>query len=573
MAIIPTGSQLAVYPVAPNIGNPANYALNIPQALQVASAGVLYGQQLANLQNDQASRELEASRIKAAKAQNDYALAVNQDAQQRLPQVFQHLTALQQAQALNDQNSLGQAQASLGSGAATGAAQLTQAQTAQTQALADQTAFGNMNSAQRAAVGANAPAIGNALGSIGVPMFGATPAPAAAAPAVQAAAPASPSVSPAFGDITTALPGAPLAAAAVSPAVAPLANATATPAAPVPAIDGGAPAAAAADAAAPSPNAPPGSPAAVKYTAVTGLPVAGSSGNVILDSIVARAKLPITLEQNAKMQDDSRALLKQFNVPQDVRDKLMTAPGSNVYNVDNVQRYVDSIKDQQPKVTYGAIPGFNDAYDKASDIKQTQSFVNNTLPALLTQLGDPSAFSKTVEQMRDTDPNKGFFMKTLANYAAAGTPPNVAARSAVIDYLDNRYQTVFNNTDVGRRLKNSLAVSDKDSNATILQVTQALDPLLDKQYAKEKNGYPADAFKTLDDGSALNPQTPGAIAGQRQAAASNIAGSVEAAFAPPPSSASPVTSQPVTPGTIKYGANGQKYIFTTQNGVAGWLPQ
>lgn len=503
--VLPTGSQVRVMPQAPDMGSPRDWVSDPERTLSAARAGTEYAQQLLDLQNRQSNRELEAVKIKAAKAQNDLDLALTEHALTNLPAVKAHVDALLNVQAAGDQEARAQAAARAGAGALTGGAELTnatagsvQASTNLSQARVAQGAMANKTPAEIAAIAANAQAAGAAYGGAGVPvpdglfapsLATATVAPVGAAASVGAVPPvAAPST--VFDDLNTGLLG----------------KAKAAPAADL-----------APELSVPNANAVPGTPAALKYTAATGQAVPKSSGNAVIDMLVTRAKLPIELEQSAKMQDETRLALDHYVVPQDIREKLMDRPGH--YDVNKSREYMDSIKNLQPKITYGSNPGFNDAFDKASAIKQTEAFTTNVLPKLLDDLGDPSAFQKTLDGLRDNDPTKGFFKKVLANYAASSTDPKTAARSAVIDYLDNRYQTIFNDARVGRQLKNAQSASSKDSNATLMRIVKATAPLLDFEYKRATSGFPPDAFKTVEDGSAYDIMTPAALVKERAATA------------------------------------------------------
>lgn len=537
--ILTPGSQINVVPTAPDIGNPANWAAQPERNLQAANAGLAFQQTLADLQNKQANRELESVKIKAAKAQNDLDLALLEHAQENLPLIKQHVDTLLEVQARTDQEAAAQATARAGTGEILGGNELAGAKiaaknaatanvvadTAASQALAAQAATANLTPAQLIEMQANAKARGEALGAIN---YGpsSTFAPAPVAPA--AGAP----VKTVFDDLNQPLSRPPLAAvpAAASAATNPevVANAAA----------------------------PAGSPEAIKHQAITGLPVRGSSGNPVLDAVIARAEIPNDLARSAALQTSTRTLLDQYAVPQDIRDKFLVADG--LYDVKAVQKYVDNIKNLQPKTTYGHIPGFIDHYDKAAEIKLTQDFSRNQLPQLLQTMGDPSAFAKTIEQMRNTDPSKGYLAKTLANYAASNTPPTTATRATVIDYLDNRYQTVLNNTDVGRKLKNSLVASPKDSNATILSTVNALDPLLSAQYELEKRGYPPEAFQTLDSGAALKPLTPSQLVDEHTNAAKDISATKTQSTTAPAAGSLRYNG---APGHFEYHGNVKYWVF------------
>lgn len=542
--ILPSGSVVRVMPQAPDIGNPREWVNDPERTLANAQAGLAYAEQLKDLQNRQANRELEAVKIKAAKAQNDLDLALGEHALTNLPAIKQHVDTLINTQAAADAEARAQAAARAGTGAAQGGTELATAQAGQVQAITNlsqakvaQQTMGGKSPAEIAALNANAAAAGAAYGGVGAPlpdgMFAPSLSGVSVAPAASAVAPVAPVIAPTvFDDLNTDLLGnvkiAPNGAASAQLAV-------------------------------PSATAIPGTPAALKYTATTGLPVQKSSGNAVIDMLVTKAKLPIELEQSAKMQDETRTALDKYIVPQDIRASLMDRPGH--YDVNKAREYMDSIKDLQPKITYGSNPGFNDAFDKASAIKQTEAFTTNVLPKLLEDLGDPSAFQKTLDGLRDTDPTKGFFKKVLANYAASSTDPKTAARSAIIDYLDNRYQTIFNNQDVGRRLKNETVASSKDSNATLMEIVKATAPLLDLEYKKATTGFPPNAFKTVEDGSAYGTMTPAAIVKERQSTAPKASTSTNSATAPAASTSS----------KVKY-LNGQAGYYALYSGVPYWVP-
>lgn len=542
--VLPTGSQVRVMPQAPDIGSPKDWVSDPERTLSAARAGTEYAQQLLDLQNRQANRELEAVKIKAAKAQNDLDLALTEHALTNLPAVKAHVDALLNVQAAGDQEARAQAAARAGVGALTGGAELTnatagavQAATNLSQARVAQASMANKTPAEIAAIAANATAAGAAYGGAGVPVPDGLFAPSLATATVQPAGAVAPvgavppvaAPSTVFDDLNTGLLGKAKAAPDLAPELS-----------------------------VPNANAVPGTPAALKYTAATGQAVPKSSGNAVIDMLVTRAKLPIELEQSAKMQDETRLALDHYVVPQDIREKLMDRPGH--YDVNKSREYMDSIKNLQPKITYGSIPGFNDAFDKASAIKQTEAFTTTVLPKLLDELGDPSAFQKTLDGLRDNDPTKGFFKKVLANYAASSTDPKTAARSAVIDYLDNRYQTIFNDTRVGRQLKNAQSASPKDSNATLLRIVSATAPLLDLEYKRATSGYPAEAFKTVEDGSAYGVMTPAALVKER------------AATAPSPSTrTSSPTATASSTSQVKY-LNGQPGYYALFNGVPYWVP-
>jgi len=551
--ILTPGSQISVVPTAPDIGNPAAWAAQPERNLAAANAGLAYQQQLADLQNKQANRELESVKIKAAKAQNDLDLALITHAQENLPLIKQNIDTALAVQAATAKEQQDQAASRAGIGATLGNTELANAKvgatnaatanitadTAASQALAAQRATASMTPAQIIEMQANAKARGEALGAINYPVS--FPQPLLAPTASAAVAPTGTPAPTVFDDLNqplSKLPPAPVVAVpvAATAATAPevVASAAAT----------------------------PGSIEAIKHTAITGLPVRGSSGNPVLDSIIARMEIPNDLARSQAMQTSARELLKQYVVPQEIQNKFLLADG--FYDVQAVQAYIDTIKNLQPKTTYGHLPGFNDHYDKAAEIKLTQDFSKNQLPQLLQTMGDPSAFAKTVEQMRNTDPSKGYLMKTLTNYAASNTPPAVATRATVIDYLDNRYQTVLNNTDVGRKLKNSLVASPKDTNATILSTVSALDPLLSAQYDLEKRGYPPEAFQTLENGSAFKPMTPGALVEEHTNAAKGLSAANPFSKAPTNTSPAPAAG-PLryngAPGHFEYHGNVKYWVF------------
>jgi hypothetical protein len=558
-SIAPLGAELRVMPQVPTL---ANDIASLPGRMQAAaSSGALFTEQLLNLQNTQANKELEAMQIKAKKAQNDLDLALTQHAIEKLPEVQAHVDTLLKTQAAADTEALAaatqragvgavlggtelaaantaaanareeaaRAAARAGAGAIAGGAELAgaktaavNAETARTRALAAQRETGNLGPIAEAGAVANAGALGQAYGGIGLPLPN-TPAPAAA-----------PITGPAtvFDNLNTNLLGQPLPAAPTE--VLPTVQADV--------------------------NAPAGSIPALKHFAVTGQPTRGSTGNPILDATIAKMTIPMELARTQALQTETRKLLDEYVVPNDVRRALQTSDG--VYDVSKVQKYIDSIKNDNPKVTYGKLPGFTEHFDKAAEIKLTQQFSRDTLPTLLKSLNDPSAFQNTLNSLRNSDPAKGFFTKVLSNAAAKGTDEKTAIRAALIDYVDNRYQTIFNNHDVGRNLRNAVLVSPKDSNATVLAAVKTMDGLLDFEFNRETSGYPVEAFDTLKDGSAFRPMTPGQLVQERN---SKI---------PSGAARAPVTStKSVTaPSSDVYRYNGVPGRFQVIGGTEYWVP-
>lgn len=84
-APLPTGASIGVLPVAPNIGDPRNFAMDTQGALASAHAGLLLGQEMANLDNLQAKRELEAAQIKYLKSKNDLDFHILEATRAQLP--------------------------------------------------------------------------------------------------------------------------------------------------------------------------------------------------------------------------------------------------------------------------------------------------------------------------------------------------------------------------------------------------------------------------------------------------------------------------------------------------------
>jgi hypothetical protein len=88
---------MQVMPQAPNLDMNA-FAPDVMKQFQVAQAGVLLGEQLKDLQNKQAARELEAAQIDALKSKNKLEKMQIEHAQQNLPVMVQQQLAQAQAQ-------------------------------------------------------------------------------------------------------------------------------------------------------------------------------------------------------------------------------------------------------------------------------------------------------------------------------------------------------------------------------------------------------------------------------------------------------------------------------------------
>jgi len=86
-APLPTGSNVFALPQAPQ-ADPRNFAMDPMGALLTAQAGLHLGSELANLDNQQSNRELEAMQIKAAKAKNDLDQEMLAHARLHLPEVL-----------------------------------------------------------------------------------------------------------------------------------------------------------------------------------------------------------------------------------------------------------------------------------------------------------------------------------------------------------------------------------------------------------------------------------------------------------------------------------------------------
>lgn len=84
-APLPTGFSLSALPQAPNIGDPRLYAADPQGALATAHAGLLLGQELANIENQKAKRALEAEQIKLAAQQNKVQMQILQHTADMLP--------------------------------------------------------------------------------------------------------------------------------------------------------------------------------------------------------------------------------------------------------------------------------------------------------------------------------------------------------------------------------------------------------------------------------------------------------------------------------------------------------
>lgn len=101
-APLPQGFQTQVMPQAPRM-DPNVFAPDAEKTLRVAHSGLLLGQELANLQNKRAERELQAAKIAADSAKLKYEMRLIEDAELRLPDVHKAaLARLEQERATAD---------------------------------------------------------------------------------------------------------------------------------------------------------------------------------------------------------------------------------------------------------------------------------------------------------------------------------------------------------------------------------------------------------------------------------------------------------------------------------------
>lgn len=93
---------MQVMPQAPRM-DPNVFAPDAEKTLRVAHSGLLLSQEIANLQNKRAERELQAAKIAADSAKLKYEMRLIEDAELRLPQVHQAaLAKLEQERAASD---------------------------------------------------------------------------------------------------------------------------------------------------------------------------------------------------------------------------------------------------------------------------------------------------------------------------------------------------------------------------------------------------------------------------------------------------------------------------------------
>ena len=100
-APLPNGLDVSVMPQAAPF-DVRNYSTDIPAAAAAFHSGLALQQEMADLQNRQSLRELEAQKIKAAKAQNDLDQALISHAQQNLPLIHAQIEAALKARTAAD---------------------------------------------------------------------------------------------------------------------------------------------------------------------------------------------------------------------------------------------------------------------------------------------------------------------------------------------------------------------------------------------------------------------------------------------------------------------------------------
>ena len=87
-APLPNGDQVPIFQQAPNIGDPRNYASDPAAAMAHMQAGLKLGEEMANLDNKEAERQLKALEIKLNKSKNDLEGAQIEHARTNLPTIL-----------------------------------------------------------------------------------------------------------------------------------------------------------------------------------------------------------------------------------------------------------------------------------------------------------------------------------------------------------------------------------------------------------------------------------------------------------------------------------------------------
>lgn len=506
-APFPTGSQISVVPQAPQI-DPRFMAADPQGALASAAAGLHLGTELANLQNQQSQRELEALQIKTAKAQNDLQQAQITDAQQKLPKVLQAMYDAQMASL----------------------------------------------EAQRAA-SANAGALANAQANAGLPQTQADidAANAAALRATQNANKASPlyndpgyvkgafeaganAAATAWGGVGRVIPrgvlsgaasGAltPSAPAGVGAGVDPLSGANASESA-----DTSSPASIPDSGPVGSASQLPGGKGAVAEAGLN----PSLQDNPVIQAMVATklferriAEGTATYEQQQKTMDE--ALKKFIGVaPKEINE--VKDPQTGEYDIPAASKLLHDLTGRYPKMAFGDVAYYKDntpAVEQMTLATRLFDSLPDALKALRLKPGtdgtkkedfvdEPSMLAKTIDGFRD-ETAKGFYKGMLSAAAANAEDPRVAARSALIDQVNAQVQEqIQNDKNAGRFLRNGVPLTAKDTDATILSVVGALKPMLQKRTAMIKSGMPDEAWAYLDQPGV---QSVGAVNAARRSAA------------------------------------------------------
>lgn len=272
--------------------------------------------------------------------------------------------------------------------------------------------------------------------------------------------------------------------------------------------------------------------------------------------------MPLAKQRLEVAQANVADMAKKLRVP---IENVTKADGT--YDFDLVQKMWDEAKVSDPLSVYGDMAGFKEGYTKAKNLRQTQLFLDE-VPRLLEAAGDPTTLQKTLDDLRDVK-GANAFKAAFAVISGQNVDPATAARSALIDVIDQKLGGALSNSGEAATLKNSLRIQSKDSNPAVLAALKQYRSAIDQAYEASKEGLPSEAFEKVDNGEALKPRSV-------VAAAKRSGGPATFGEAPKMSSdksAHPLYGVTGQPGEVRTTPQGTYKLITNQAGKLVWKKQ
>lgn len=178
--------------------------------------------------------------------------------------------------------------------------------------------------------------------------------------------------------------------------------------------------------------------------------------------------------------------------------------------------------------------------------------------AKLDQLGDPTMVDRVLNTMPDPERARGLFENAKNNLAKKFVNPDTVSRMALLNALNAQYQEVLNSTKEGRQLRNYTPLDADQTNKALKDVIGIVTPFLQKKYEDSLQNFPDIVREYLE-----RPRTPRQESAERKAPA----------FSSPAKQSAPSLGVGTRVGeqkTVEWNGQSFTYRWGSAGGMMGW---